>query len=107
MTAANPIRKIKSAYVSQYGIDRQKIANALRGIMVLPKNRSLRRYTHGWTSPARTEYFIGYTWMRPRAHHMTGCVYDVTIARGKDFDDALAKAVARMQKKREQQEDQP
>lgn len=78
----------------------EQIRDALRGITVIPKNRSLRRYTHGWSNRERTEYYIGYTWSRPLSNHMTGMVYDVTIARGRDFDDALAKAKAIMLKKR-------
>lgn len=86
---------------SDQAIKTDQISEALSGVVVIPKGRSLRRYTHGWNNIERTEYFIGYNWMRPYSNHMTGMVYDATIARGRDFDDALAKAKAAMLKKRQ------
>ena len=85
---------------TDHAIKVEQIKDALRGIITIPKNRSLRRYTHGWSNPERTEYYIGYMWSRPLSNHMTGMVYDVTIARGRDFDSALEKARDVMLKKR-------
>lgn len=85
---------------SEHAVKVDQIRDALRGIAVIPKNRYIRRYTHGWSNRERAEYFIGYTWSRPHSNHMTGMVYDTTIAKGRDFDDALAKARAIMLKKR-------
>ncbi|KGT55141.1 hypothetical protein NY96_13425 [Xanthomonas citri pv. fuscans] len=87
---------------NDYSLKRDQIIEAMRGVAVVPKGRRLVRYTHGWEGPAtnRGLYYIGYQWSRTHANHMTGMVYDVVIARGTDFGDALDKAIAAMKRKR-------
>lgn len=84
---------------SDYAIKRDRAAEALRGLMVLPKGRSIRRFTHGCHAPGES-YFVGYTWSRTYSNPMTGNVYDVTLGVGTDFDSALADAIQRETKKR-------
>lgn len=82
---------------NDYSQRRDQIAAALRGLLKLPAGRSIRRFTHGWTTyQGKRGYYVGYTWMRTHANHMTGMVYETTIARGATFEDALAAAVRKL-----------
>jgi hypothetical protein len=66
-----------------------RIAEALRSLMVLPKGRSIRRFTHGPYVRGES-YFVGYTWTRTYANYMTGNVYDVTL---QEVGDGVADGV--------------
>ena len=81
-----------------------QIIDAMRHLIVRPKGRSIRRYTHGWANRERTEYYVGYTWSRLHADHMTGNVYDVTLGKGSDFESALANAIKKETAKRARHE---
>ena len=84
-----------------YSDGREQIERALAGFLYgyIPPGRRFIRYRHGWTTyRGKRRYFISYTWARTHANHMTGIVYETTIARAEDFDTALALAVEKLKR---------
>lgn len=88
---------------SDYRDKRDRIVEAMKGVIVIPKGRSGIRYWHGKDMSAnadKSRYIIGYTYQRTYSNPMTGNVYDVTLGVGTDFESALANAVKRETAKR-------
>lgn len=88
---------------SDYRDKRDRIIEAMKAVIVIPKGRSGIRYSHGSHIDRKTgkrRYYIIYSYRRTYSNPMTGNVYDVTLGVGTDFESALANAVKRETTKR-------
>lgn len=83
----------------------ERIRIAMKDVIVIPKGRSLRRYT--LDHDRNGKWRIGYTWSRTYAHSITGNVYDTTLGTGPTFTEALVNAVRQQSKRRAKLEATP
>lgn len=88
---------------TKWAKERQRINDAIQEIIGMMRkgpfhmNHYRAEVTHGYqtTISGKRTYFVGYTWTRQYAHHLTGLCNLRVLGRGKDADEALAKALKR------------